>query len=140
MKDTIIYFRNQSAEFSVLLNHLPRLPMANIRKLFKLMLACPTQNDEAIQTTAAWFPEAIEAAKLDWGAATTSFSNGWRDLKCFVQELPRMLTPDERRKAVSKQRKLNQVLYSALKSAKADYERLLKIQTIFNEIKGDGNG
>lgn len=132
---TIIYFRCGSAEFQIDLEQLPELPLTNIRKLFRFLLAPTEHNDDAVQKVAVWLPEAIAKAKLEWGMVTTEYTNNWRNIDQFVRELSYALSPAERRKAVTHQRQINRMLISSLKYAKSDYERLIKIQTIFNETK-----
>lgn len=133
MSETIICFTAGSAKFQVVLERLTELPLNNIRKLFRLLFASAWDHDNrrAIDATSFWFSKAIENLKVAWGMATVEFNNGWRDLKFYATELP----PADRKKAVSKQRQLNQMLTTALKDAKTDYERLVKIQSIFDEVQ-----
>jgi hypothetical protein len=133
MRKTVIYFNAESATFQIVLERLADLPLTNISKLFKLLFASAWNhnNRRAIDAVSLWFPTALENAKTTWGMTAVEFDKGWRDLKSYAIELP----PKDRKKAVSKQRQLNQFLTTALRNAKTDYERLVKIQAIFNEIR-----
>lgn len=115
MADTIT-IRNGSFEAIITLERLPDLPLAKIRKLFKLA-ATDYRNDEAREVLERYLVTAVSATKDAWRIASTEYANGWK--KCPVS---------------NKERRANQTLTTRLKAAKAAHTRIAKIQTLYYSL------
>lgn len=108
----------------VSLDMLPTLPVRNIRKLLQLIYSHSYENPESIWTLTDWLPSAVTDAKHTWGYAIVLYKDGYRAVK-----------KGSRKKADVEQRAKNHVLADSVKDAKIAYEQLIKLQSIFNEIK-----
>jgi hypothetical protein len=78
MTHTTVRFQYDTARFELYLDKLTGLPAPNIRKLFKLMLSEPWNNQAAIDTVEAFLPAQIEESKEAWRQTSVDFQNGWR--------------------------------------------------------------
>lgn len=122
MRDTVFF----SADTCRITLHLPKLielPVPNLRKLFKLMLLEPWNNEEAIQTTELFIPDAVTSSKAKLQTASDAYAQGWRKV-----QNPRSRHPD-----VRKVLKENRRLTEDLKAAKALHDSWVKIQAIWLE-------
>lgn len=103
---------------------LPSLPVRNVRKLFKLLTSDPSSdNSEAIQTITDWLPGAVSDAKNTWGYTVALYKDGWRAVK-----------KGSRKDKDVEQRERNHALADSVKFAKADYDAVAKLQSIFHEF------
>lgn len=131
---TAVVIRADSYRAKVALDLFPELPLSNIRKLFRIMFRAAWENESSIQTINDWLSKAILSAKADWGTATLEYGNRWKDLKTFSSGLWN-LQPQQRRRKIAEQRRLNRELTATLKAAKTAYDRLVKIQSEFLKLK-----
>lgn len=121
---TTVVIRADSYHAVIFLDALPQLPINNIRKLFRIMFQAAWENPQSIWTTADWIKNVIREAESEWRATSAEFQNKYRttdDRGYFIPEAMR--------------EKINRPLFPPIKKAKARYERLMKIQSIFNETK-----
>lgn len=121
---TTVDIRADKFYATVELNMLPTLPIKNLRKLFKLMWSRSYENTEAIQKTEDYLSEAVADAKTEWQKTSADYQNKWIFIDCHGYTIPK-----------AKQQKINRPLIMAVKHAKANYNRLVKIQFIFQETK-----
>lgn len=121
---TLIYIDAGSFHATVALDKLPVLPARSIRKLFRLMFRFGFENREAIDTLDTWLPDAVREAKFQWQVAQGTAHDNWQTVK-----------KGSRKKEDVVKREKNRFLAEAVKTAKADYDAVIKIRSIFNEIK-----
>lgn len=100
---------------------LPDMSMSKIRKLFRLMLSNPDENREAIAAFPDYLKNAIVDAKAAWAIASKAFADGWRQVKKKKSRNPEVV----------KQLHMNNELTAMVKSTKARYDKLIKIQSIY---------
>ena len=105
------------------------MPLSNIRKVFKLLLADPWSNEEAIRQMTLYLDAAVIESKEAWKQASTEYHNGWR----YVPNKKSRLK-DERQKL-----RENNRLTAAVKRTKARHERWVKLQTCWAEAQPDAN-
>ena len=67
MTHATIRFQYDTARFELYLDKLTGLPAPNIRKLFKLMLSEPWNNQTAIDAVEAFLPQSLRKAKRRGG-------------------------------------------------------------------------
>ncbi len=84
--------------------------LTKIRKLFKLMFLYSYENAEAIRKTEEWITFAVKKAKGKWQEASVDYQNKWIFIDDKGYTIPEV---------------------------KANYERMLKIQTSFLKYKGE---
>lgn len=121
---TTVVIRADSYQAELALELLPELPLSNIRKLFHIMFRAAWENESPIQKINDWLSGAIPNAKADWVNASLDYNSNWR------------IVPKGYNSAgATQRRKKNRDLTRAVKMAKADYDKLAKIQSIFNETK-----
>lgn len=123
MTNTTIHFQCETAQFEIFLDKITGLPAPNIRKLFKLMLSEPWNNQAAIDTVEAFLPAQIEKTKEDWRQASVDFNNGWR----LVQD-----KKSKQGRAVMAQ---NNKLHKAVKSTKGIHQHWVRIYGYWNDTK-----
>jgi hypothetical protein len=119
-----IHIRSGDFHAEILLDELPALGNTQIRKLFKLMFSNTLENREAIEKTNAWLPQRIKDTTAALDAAKRNFTHGWR-------AVPNKKSRDKSTLAILKE---NTRLKDNLKQAKTEYDRVVKIQNIFNEF------
>lgn len=130
MRDTVS-FSQDTFHATVLLPGLLELPIKNIRKIFSIMLSEPWQNEEAIRNTELYLEDIVPDSKQAWGDASVRFQREWRMI-----EKPATVrrTKVEISKTAAIQRH-NDELTRAVKKAKRQYERWVKIQALWNDTK-----
>jgi hypothetical protein len=117
----------QAAEFhaTIDLEKLPILPLNKIRKLFRLIFMTRfDDNSEAIQTITDRLPEMIAEAKENWRRASKNYAD-----HCHTTDARGYPIPSAR------QGTLDRPLISEVKKTKATFERMSKIQIMFQEIQ-----
>lgn len=103
-----------------------RLPLYKTRRLFRLIWRHQWENWEALQALEVSLADQVSRAKEAWAAASRAYTNGWK------------LVPGSARTARAKQDRANNAELAAnLKRAKAHYERVVKLQTIFHTEQGN---
>ena len=125
MTNPVIHFTYRTASFDLGLTWLADLPVRNIRKRFKLMLAEPDNNMEAIQTTAAFLSEIVADCEASNKAASAAYKSGWR----YVANKRSCKVAD--RKIMRE----NNRLTKEATQAKKQFEGWKKIQSIWGELK-----
>lgn len=123
MTNTTIHFQCETARFEIYLDKITGLPAPNIRKLFKLMLSEPWNNQAAIDTVEAFLPEQVEKTKEDWRQASVDFNNGWR------------LVHDKKSKQGRAIMAQNNKLHKAVKSTKGIHQHWVRIYGYWNDTK-----
>lgn len=73
MTHATIRFQYDTARFELYLDKLTGLPAPNIRKLFKLMLSEPWNNQTAIDAVEAFLPHIVEESKEAWRQTSVDF-------------------------------------------------------------------
>lgn len=130
MTDPTIRFQYETARFMLYLDKLNGLPISKLRKLFKLMLSEPWNNEEAITATELFLPDAVERSKEAWKQASLDYQHGWR----LVEKPTRKQTKEEKQ-ADAAIRANNAALVRAVKKTKATHERWVKINETYNQVK-----
>lgn len=122
---TTINFTQDTSRFVLYLDRLPELAIKNIRKIFTIMLSEPGSNEDAILSTSQFLTEIVPSSKEAWAQASREYQNGWR------------LAPNtkSRHPQVLEIRRENRRLTEAVKCTKKQYERWLKLQTLWNDTK-----
>ena len=122
-----VEIKSGTFEAHFFLTALERFRLSKLKKLFQLTASDPWGNAQAIEAIRLYISDAIPAAQEEMRAAARAYEGGWRKV-----DKPRSRKPD-----VVKQLKINEELTTAFKKAKARYERLLKIRTLYDETIGD---
>lgn len=118
---TSVEIRNGDYHAFIILDKLAELSIRNIRKIFKLMKHAPASwidepaNQAAIDQTGHFLRLAVTDAKTEWAATSNYCRDQW----------------SQHTDRVAKAR--NRKLLAAVHKAKAAYDRLIRIQSIFNE-------
>lgn len=120
---TTIHFQYETAHFELYLEKLTGLPAPNIRKLFKLMLSEPWNNQTAIDAVEAFLPHIVEESKEAWKQASVDFQNGWR------------LVHNKRSKEGRALMAQNNKLHKAVKSTKGVHQHWCRINGYWNDTK-----
>ena len=115
MTHATIRFQYDTARFELYLDKLTGLPAPNIRKLFKLMLSEPWNNQTAIDAVEAFLPHIVEESKEAWRQTSVDFQNGWR------------LVPNKQSKKGRAIMAQNNRLHKAVKSAKGIHQHWVRI-------------
>lgn len=117
-----VSFQQDTCHITLYLPKLPNLPAKNIRKLFSMMLSEPWNNKQAIADASAYFSTAVDDSKKAWAKASKEYQDGWRRTRKEI-------------KAAAAIRANNEALIRAVKKSKAQHERWVKIQTLWNDTK-----
>ena len=121
----ILGIKNGSFRAEIILDNLPELPLANIKKLFKLMLKAPWENRDAIETLDNRIRTRIDDAKAHWEAAAWDYAAGYK--------IPRSKSRSDPESVA--QRKKNRRLIQTVNSSKAQFEHWEKILTLYEKEK-----
>ena len=120
-----VTFRQDTCTVALHLEKLCELPVANVRKLFAMMLSEPWNNEDAIQQTGAFLNEIVPESKELWHLASIEFQNGWRLVRNKRSHAPDVVEKLNRNKQLTR----------AVKRAKAQYERWEKIRSLWAEAQ-----
>lgn len=120
-----ISFKQDTCTVNLFLDKLCDLPLANVRKLYAMMLSEPDRNAAAIIALGEYFETAIADSKAAWALASKEYQNGWR------------LVPDKRSRTPAAVETLtrNKQLTRAVRRAKAQHERWVKLKTLWAEAQ-----
>lgn len=116
--------------------NLMALPLANIRKLWKIMFSADYENENALQTIRNWLPSTVESAKTtahDEQARLEQVAQYVSALRSKVAAFGSMATKAQK----AELKEASTVLRYAeklAKDSKARHERAKKLQTIFNDL------
>lgn len=121
----LITFRQDTCTVNLLLEKLCELPLANVRKLYAMMLSEPDRNAEAAATLSEYLETAIADSKAAWAQASKAYTDGWR------------LVPNKRSRTPAAVETLtrNKQLTRAVRRTKAQYERWVKLKTLWAEAQ-----
>lgn len=114
------------------------LPLANTRKLWKLMFAADYDNRETIAVLRDWLPQAACAAETALDAKDAAVQERKREAlaaQSRVAAMGSMVTKKDKEAAQLALHHLREA-EDAAKKAKARHEKTIKLQNIFNEIGG----
>ena len=107
------------------------LPMKNLHKLFSIMLWDERENERAIRDTELFLESVVPGSKAVWHTASVKYQQEWR-----LIEKP--ITVRRTKKDIARDaaiRAHNDELTRAVKKAKSQYERWVKIQALWNDTK-----
>lgn len=110
-------------------DRLEDMPLSNIRKVFKLLLADPWSNEGAIRQMTLYLDAAVIESKEAWKQASIEYQNGWRNV----------FNKKSRLKEDRQKLRENNRLTAAVKRTKARHERWVKLQTCWAEAQPDAN-
>lgn len=100
-----------------------RASLTHIRKAFVLLCTNARENGEAVYALGGLLPLCVQKYRALWVEASRAYQNGYRD-------------PAQHGKKESKAiRTVNARLLSAVAKSKARYEKMCKIQTLFDTTK-----
>ena len=112
------------------------LPLANIRKLWKIMFSAEVGNREAIQTIRDWLPRNIESTKQSAQEKQELFLLATKEAELSRREIAAfgsVVTKKQKAALAALLRKLK-ASERAAKAAKAAHVKAQKLQTIFNNF------
>ncbi len=117
-------------------NSLLKLPLANVRKLWRLMFDAIPDNEMTIGTIREWLPEAVastkeqhEARRMMLDGERLAAENVRRTVATFGS-----VATKEQKAAVIEARQRVKYAEGNAKAAATQHERAKKLQTIFNEM------
>lgn len=105
---------------------LQHMTLAKLKKVFELMCKQSWRNEQAIDTTQQYIELCIAEAKAQWHEASSKYQNGYVDTK-FRYGLTK-----PQKQSIEKE---NKRLLDTVKRTKTAYERMVKIQDLFNAVK-----
>lgn len=112
------------------------LPLANIRKLWKIMFDAADENREAIAAIRDWLPSALDDTKRAICAAEehcAQTAQEAEDKRRVVTAFSSMATKEQQAEYKAATR-CHEGALRRVKSARAQHERAKKLQSIFNEM------
>lgn len=123
-----VHFRADTFQATIYLPRLNDLPVANIRKLFRLVFRYDRENEEAIQITGLYTQNAVEDSLQAWKVKSQECIDGYIDAKGLrVFGLKR----EDKLKIIQE----NNRLLRAVKDAKRTHEKWVNINAIFHEYR-----
>lgn len=118
------------------IGNLMELPLANLRKLWKIMFSEAWENEETIQMTRDWLPVNVEWRKERLTSREgllvcerENTENERRTVAMFGS-----VATKEQKAALATAKKRLTAAEKAVRNAKADHLKAQKLQTIFNEM------
>lgn len=99
----------------------------DIKALFKNMLICACENQEAYAGVDQWLKESIDRAEKEWYQRSQAYVNGWKDTSVMPGGSKALIA--ERARA----REVNEDLKSDLSKAKRLVDKLKRDYEIFHE-------
>lgn len=122
MRDTVS-FSQDSFHATIYLPSLLDLPVKNVHKIFTIMLWDDRENEQAIRDTELFLEDIVPESKQAWTAASVRYQQEWRliEKRATVRDAAIRAHNDE--------------LTRAVKKAKRQYERWVKIQALWNDTK-----
>lgn len=116
--------------------NLMALPLANIRKLWKIMFSAEYENGNTLQTIRDWLPSTVESTKTaacDEQARLEQVTQYVSALRSKVAAFGSMATKEQKAELGEASTVLRYAAKLA-KDAKARHERAKKLQAIFNDL------
>lgn len=116
--------------------NLMRLPLANVRKLWKIMFTAEDENRETIQTIHDWLPRNIESTKRTAQERKELFEAAAKETERLRREVAAFgsVATKEQKAALATARRSLKAFESTAKTAAAEHNKAQKLQTIFNEL------
>jgi hypothetical protein len=117
-------------------SNLMELPLANIRKLWKIMLSADYENRETIQMIRDWLPANIESTEkcaLELQGSLQQAAQDAERLRREVEVFGSVATKEQKAAYAAARRKLRTV-EKMVKAAKAAHVKAQKLQTIFTSM------
>jgi len=121
-----VHIQNGGFHAELYLDRLVDLPVPKIRQLFRLTLSADWENEAAIAALGTYLGEAVTESKKAWDAASIRFQREWRKIEKPI---------GRQTKAQIQAQSHNDELTRAVKTCKAQYERWVKIQALWNDTK-----
>lgn len=118
------------------INNLMELPLANLRKLWKIMFSAASENAESIHTITAWLPLNVLNTECRVTAAQDTLQQAARDMESLcstVAAFGSVATKEQKAALIAAKRK-HKATEKGVKAAKNQHERAKKLQIIFNEL------
>lgn len=115
---------------------LMRMPLASIRKMWKIMFSAEDENSETIQTIRDWLPVNVENTARrtrELQAALRQSAQETECLRCEVAVFGSIATKEQKAAHATAQRQLK-AAEKAVRTAKAACVKAQKLQDIFNEM------
>lgn len=130
MRDTVS-FSQDSFHATIYLPSLLDLPVKNARKIFTIMLLDDRGNEQAIQDTELFLEDTVPESKRAWHDASVRYQREWR----LIEKPTTVRRTKAQIQKTAAIRAHNDELTRAVKKAKRQYERWVKIQALWNDTK-----
>lgn len=116
--------------------NLMRLPLANVRKLWKIMFSAEDENRETIQTIRDWLPVNVENTKQAAQEKQELFQLAAKEAELLRREIAAFgsVATKKQKAALATARRGLKASESTAKAAAADHVKAQKLQTIFNDF------
>lgn len=110
-------------------------PTADARKMFLWLWRFDfyEENRQTIKIIEADFPAIIEERKTAWNERSKEFSEGYKDPDPTY--FPYNWTKRQKHTESAKRKKENDALFRKVKTAKAAYDKFVKLQELYLEVK-----
>lgn len=127
MRDTIVSFDNKKCHIELYYpKALKDISLTNLKKLFALMFGESWRNAEAIEQTEKAIQDSVAEAKSDWDKASKSYTDGYKS-----DSFDPFMT-DKQKRLIQRE---NKRLFAGVKRSKNAYERFVKVQKTFEQVK-----
>ena len=130
MRDTVS-FSQDSFHATIYLPSLLDLPVKNVHKIFTIMLLDDRGNEQAIQDTELFLEDTVPESKRAWHDASVRYQREWR----LIEKPTTVRRTKAQIQKTAAIRAHNDELTRAVKKAKRQYERWVKIQALWNDTK-----
>lgn len=132
----IVVIRHDNFYATLYLEKLLTLPLANLRKIFKLMLSDPC-NAEEKEILEAYLLEVQEITRAAWSGASARYTNEWKS-PTSIDYAVSLIAPLGPKKVQQERRRLqakNKRLIARVKSTKAAHVKACKTYDLFQKLK-----
>lgn len=118
------------------IGNLMRLPLANVRKLWKIMFSAEYENRETIEMIRDWLPRNVENTKQSAQEKQELFLRATKEAEHLRREVAAFgsVATKKQKAALATARRGLKAFESTAKAAAADHVKAQKLQTIFNEF------
>lgn len=118
------------------IGNLMRLPLANVRKLWRIMFSAEDENRETIEMIRGWLPVNVENTKRTALDRQELFQVAAKEAEHLRREVAAFgsVATKEQRAALATARRGLKAFESTAKAAAADHVKAQKLQTIFNDF------